>query len=246
MYSFTFTAADGTFTSNTATVTITVTDPVNRPPVATNDTATVDEDGSATFDPRSNDTDADNDPLAIVGTTPAGHGSVTCSATSCTYTPAANYNGTDSFIYTLSDGRGGTTLGTVDLTVDPVNDAPVANIDTVTTTEGVATAVNVVANDADIDGDSLSVASNTQPAHGTATCGVTSCSYVPAPAFDGPDFFNYTVSDGNGGTATTTVNITVTSLNEAPAATLDVTPASATAPALVTATLGGTDPTATR
>ena len=243
VYSFTFTAADGTFTSNTATVTITVTDPVNRPPVATNDTAAVDEDDSVSFDPRSQRHRRGQRPAGR-----RGHDTrrprqrhlqrhvVHLHAGGQLQRPGLVH------LHRCRTAGAGPPVGTVDLTVDPVNDAPVANIDTVTTTEGVATAVNVVANDADIDGDSLSVASNTQPAHGTATCGVTSCSYVPAPAFDGPDFFNYTVSDGNGGTATTTVNITVTSLNEAPAATLDVTPASATAPALVTATLGGTDP----
>jgi biotin operon repressor len=73
------------------------------------------------------------------------------------FTPNANYNGSPSFSYTLSDGNGGTSTGTVNGTVTPVNDAPVAAADTFTTAEDTATTIDVRANDSDVDGDTLSV-----------------------------------------------------------------------------------------
>ena len=74
-----------------------------------------------------------------------------------TYTPAANYFGPDSFTYTISDGRGGTASATVSITVSPVNDAPVANDDSATTTQDTAGTVAVLANDSDPDSDPLTV-----------------------------------------------------------------------------------------
>ncbi|QAB14305.1 tandem-95 repeat protein [Hydrogenovibrio thermophilus] len=86
------------------------------------------------------------------------------------YTPNADYNGTDSFTYTVSDGNGGTDTATVNLTVTPDNDMPVAVDDSASTTEDTAltiSAADMLSNDSDIDGDTLSIDSFTQPANGT-------------------------------------------------------------------------------
>ncbi|OOC11734.1 hypothetical protein BM451_20070, partial [Dickeya dadantii] len=74
-----------------------------------------------------------------------------------TYTPNANFNGSDTISYTVSDGHGGTATATVAVTITPVNDAPVAANDSATTAEDTPVTVNVLSNDSDVDGDSLTV-----------------------------------------------------------------------------------------
>jgi hypothetical protein len=216
---------------------------VNSPPLAGADTVTTAEDGAVTFDPRTNDTDANGDTLTITQingtnittTAPVAvtGGTVSLNANgTLTFTPTANYNGTPSFTYTVSDGRGGTGTGTVNLTVTPVNDAPVAVVDTVTTAEDAAVTFDPRANDSDVDGNALTITqingtniTVTTPV--TVTGGVVSLNangsltFTPSANFNGTPSFTYTISDGAGGTATSTVNLTVTSVNDAPVAVID-------------------------
>ncbi len=144
--SFTYTVSDGKGGTDTGTVALTVT-PANGPPVAVDHaqvavdyvTMAVDDTPlTSTVSLLANDTDPDGDTLtAVAGTfATAQGGSVTINADgSYVYTPAANFSGTDSFTYTVSDGKGGTDTGTVVLTVTPVNDAPVAVDDAATAVE---------------------------------------------------------------------------------------------------------------
>ena len=150
----------------------------------------------------------------------AAHGTVSCSAGgSCTYTPEADWNGADSFTYTVADGRGGTDAGLVSVTVTPVNDAPVAGDDTLSADEDDQGQTDVLANDADIDGGALSVTGSTNGAHGAVSCDPGGmCTYTPAADYSGSDTFTYTVSDGNGGTDTGSVEVTVAGVNDAPVA----------------------------
>ena len=115
-----------------------------------------------------NDTDANGDPLTAVLVTGPAHGSLSLNANGTfTYTPHANFNGTDSFTYRVSDGKSLSDPATVTIAVIPVNDAPVANDDEVTTDEDTAVSGNVLGNDTDVDGNSLSAASVvTGPQHG--------------------------------------------------------------------------------
>src|SRR5262245_19935850 len=186
--SFTYTISDGQGGTATATVSVVI-NPVNDNPVAANDSATFDEDTSATINVRGNDTDVDGDSLTVSGYTQGAHGSADRTQNgSPTYTPAANYNGGDSFTYTISDGHGGTAEGTVTLVINPVNDAPVATNDSATTNEDTSATISVLANDSDVDGDSLAVTGVTQGAHGGVVInGNGTVTYTPDANYFGSD-----------------------------------------------------------
>ena len=221
---FDYTVADGRGGTATAHVTVTVT-PVNDVPVAVADSLTTPEDTAGSVDVLANDTDPDGDTLSVASAAPtAVHGSVACTAAgTCTYTPAPGYSGPDGFDYTVDDGHGDTTTRHVTVTVTPVNDPPVAVDDSLTTPEDTAGSVDVLANDSDPDGDTLTVTSAAPVAvHGSVACTAAGrCTYTPAPGYSGPDGFDYTVGDGRGGTATGHVTVTVTPVNDVPVAVDD-------------------------
>ena len=101
-------------------------------------------------------------------------------------------------------------VATITITVSPVNDTPVATDDKPSTDENTPVTIPVLANDADVDGDTLAVQEVTQPANGTVTINADgTVTYTPNAKFSGTDTFTYTVSDGNGGTDTATVTVTV-------------------------------------
>ena len=212
--SFTFKANDSTFDSNIATVTITVS-AVNDIPVATADTASTNEDTSV--DITLSATDADGDSLAYLIVAGASHGTVTLSGNTATYTPTANYNGSDSFTFKTNDGTVDSNTATVTITINAVNDAPVATADTSTTSEDTPVTTTVLSNDSDVDGDTLTVTGVTNPTNGAAMINSgTTVTYTPDENFNGVDSYTYTISDGNGGTDTATVTITVSPVNDAP------------------------------
>src|SRR5436305_5580403 len=120
---------------------------VNDAPVANADSATVAEDGTVNVAVLANDTDVEGDTLSVASVTQGAHGTVAINPDKTVkYTPAANYNGSDSFTYTVSDGNGGTATGTVAIKVTPVHDAPVANADSATVAEDATVNVSVLAN----------------------------------------------------------------------------------------------------
>ncbi|HEV8577449.1 MAG TPA: Ig-like domain-containing protein, partial [Thermoanaerobaculia bacterium] len=217
--SFTYTVSDGIDT-DTASVTVTV-NPRNDAPVAADDSATTNEDTAVTASVLANDSDLDGDNLSITAVTQGTNGSVTFTVGSVTYTPASNFNGSDAFTYTISDGNGGTATGSVSIIVSATNDAPAAANDSGTTAEDSPVTISVLTNDSDLDGDSLSVTAVTQGANGSVTFDANSVTYTPASNFNGSDAFTYTIGDGNGGTATATVSITINATNDAPTAAND-------------------------
>jgi len=99
-----------------------------------------------------------------------------------------------------------------------LNHAPVASPDSATTSEDTAASIAVLGNDSDPDGDTLSVASLTQPENGSAAIVGAAVTYTPRPDFCGADAFGYTASDGRGGTATASASVTVTCVNDPPVA----------------------------
>jgi len=231
--SFTFTVDDGTAgASAPATVGLTIAN-VNDPPTAANDTLTVDEDDPPTsVDVLVNDSFAPDlgETLHVVDASEGTHGNVAITGlgTAVTYEPDPNTNGADSFTYTISDGHGGTDVGTVTVTVNPVNDPPNGVNDSVTVNEDAPTTTfTVLANDSDVERDTLHVTSKTPAAHGTVTilANLLGVRYKPDADFFGSDSFTYTVSDGHGGTDVATVDVTVAQVNDNPVAGEDGTPA---------------------
>ncbi len=218
--SFTYTVSDGTLT-DTGTVQVTV-NAVNDAPVAVEDTAATDEDVALVVDVATllaNDTDADGDALTVTAVDGAENGTVELAGDSVTFTPAADFNGSASFTYTVSDGTL-TDTGTVQVTVNAVNDAPVAVEDTAATDEDVALVVDVatlLANDTDADGDALTVTAVDGAENGTVELAGDSVTFTPAADFNGSASFTYTVSDGTL-TDTGTVQVTVNAVNDAPVA----------------------------
>lgn len=196
-----------------------ITSSTNNPPNAVNDSATVDEDNSVGVAVLSNDSDPDGDTLTLQSYGQPSNGSVSDNGSVITYTPAANFNGTDSFNYTINDGNGNTDTATVFVTINAVNDSPVANDDQATTDEDVPVDVDVVANDTDIDGDSLFISSLSQPANGSVVDnGDGTVTYTPNSGYFGSDSFTYTVSDGSL-SDTATVNLAI---NEVGGGTNDI------------------------
>ncbi|MEO8460173.1 MAG: Ig-like domain-containing protein, partial [Dokdonella sp.] len=216
---FTYTIGDGHAGSASASVAITVTDIPNRPPVIASGGITVGAtfNTPTTIDLLTNASDPDHDTLTVTAVGMPAHGTVTLTGNSATYTPAIGYSGSDSFNYTISDGRGGTVTGVVMLTVSPQsNRPPVANNDAASTAMDTAVTIPVLANDSDPDGDVLTVTLVGTPANGTATLNGNSVTYTPGQNFTGNDSFPYTISDGHGHSATATVTITVTPIPNRP------------------------------
>src|SRR3954468_3264623 len=167
--SFSYAASDGIATSIPAVVTITVTAAPNHAPVAGNDSASTLEDAPVAIAVLSNDSDSDSDTLSVATLGSAAHGVVSVNTDGVVlYAPVLNFNGTDSFTYTISDGRGGSSTATVSVTISAVNDAPTAGNDVATTAEETPVSIAVLVNDTDPDSDLLTVSSVSVPGHGTA------------------------------------------------------------------------------
>ena len=186
----------------------------NIAPVATADSATTNQDSIVNINVLTNDSDADGDTLSVTSASSGANGStVVNSDGTITYTPNAGYSGTDSFTYTISDGRGGEAAATVNVTVNqvlPQNTPPVAQDDTADVAADQSVRVNVLTNDSDADGDSLTISSVTQGVYGLVEID-NGAAIIYTPNVDSStDSFSYTISDGKGGEATATVTVTVT------------------------------------
>lgn len=225
--SFTYTADDGNGGSATATLTITITG-TNDGPVAADDNGVGDEDNDITGNVVTNDTDIDGDsPLIVVGNTDPSNGTLIIAANGAyTYTPNPNFNGTDSFTYTIEDPTGATDTASVTLTVNPVNDPPSAVADNGTAEENAPVTIDVLDNDSDIEGDTLTVTSidDSGLTGGTATLNIdNTVTFDPGSDFDdlavgetATETLTYVVEDGNGGSDTSTVTITIEGQNDDP------------------------------
>ncbi len=178
---------------------------VNENPVAADDSVSTNEDTPLVINAATllaNDSDVDLDTLTIAGFTQPANGSVVDNGDGTfTYSPDPNYNGPDSFTYTADDGNDGTDSATVNITVHPVNDAPVAKPDILSASFNTPLTIgstSLLTNDSDVDLDALAMASFSQPANGKLIDnGDGTLTYVSNPGFTGQDYFFYTATDGS-------------------------------------------------
>lgn len=230
-----FLVNDGAIDSNATTRNITIT-ATNNAPVITqgaSSSVTMSEDASPTaFSLTLGATDTENNTLTWSVSGAASHGSASVSGTgnskAISYTPVANYNGTDSFLVQVSDGLGGIDTITINVTISAVNDLPIitegATISKTIDEDSSPTAFTQTLNATDIDGNTLTWSISTPASHGAAAISGTgaskSLSYEPTTNYNGTDSFVVTVSDGNSGTDTITINVTISPRNDPPKVTV--------------------------
>ncbi|MBT7803894.1 tandem-95 repeat protein, partial [Candidatus Poribacteria bacterium] len=244
---FEFVVNDGTVDSATATVTVTV-DAVQDAPVATPAVATTLEDQAT--DILLSGTDADGDVVTVLLwdgaagvitdlSTDAGGtvsiGETTENSATATYTPPTDFNGADSFEFVVNDGSLDSAVETVTITVDPVNDLPIALDEAFLTSEDTPVTFTLFGSDDDLDvitlllwdgaqgvAGSLLTAGGGTVGVGTSSNGQASVTYTPRAEFAGQDSFEYVANDGLVDSAVARVTITVSAVNDAPLAS-DVT-----------------------
>ncbi|MBN1995360.1 MAG: tandem-95 repeat protein [Anaerolineae bacterium] len=214
---FIYQVCDNDGACDTATVTITVIS-INAPPNAVDDPAFTDQNIPITITVLNNDSDPDGDPLTVIAVGLPANGVATTNNTTVTYTPNPGFAGNDTFTYTISDGL---LTDTATVTVS-VNGPPVAVNDTPNTAEDTPTVINVLGNDSDPNGDTLTVIAVGAPMSGTATINVPgyTVTYNPNPNINGTDSFTYTISDGVF-TDTAVVTVTIFAINDPPVANPD-------------------------
>ena len=201
------------------------------PPFAVNDTLTTIEDSVIAFtssDLLENDFDLERDLLTIISIDTSGMiGTLdyNLAGSDLTYNPMANYYGDDFFSYILSDGNGGLDTASVDISITPVDDKPVAVDDILTVNEDSTVTIYVLSNDVEVDGDQLliqSIDTTGTVGHVNINQGNLTLTYTPIPDYFGSDTLHYTITDGHvGGSDTADVIVTVTSINDLPVAVDD-------------------------
>ena len=224
---FGYTVSDGLLTA-AATVTMNV-GAVNSAPVARADAFVVDEDTVlAVIAPGvlGNDTDVDGNPLTAVLVSPPAHGAVVMSPNGAfTYTPQPNYAGPDLFTYKANDGSLDSNVAAVQITVNQINDPPIAEPDAFATTIGQSLTIaapGVLANDHDVEVEDTApltaVLVGTANAHGAVTLAANgSFTYVPESGFVGTASFTYAAVDhlgAQGAPATVTIDVRMESVSQ--------------------------------
>ena len=212
--SFTYTVGDGAGGTSTSTVSLTVLAANDDPTIGSIVLNSISEDTVALGQVFASDIDGDALNYSISSSLQPQKGTVTFLENGgFTYTPFANATGTDSFRVRVSDGLGGVVRQDVTVDIIAVNDAPVAVVDSVTTDEDTAVIANVITNDTDFEGDVIALVSAVAT-HGAVSISGGEITYTPDSNFYGSDVVTYEISDGNGGTATGTLTVTVNPVND--------------------------------
>ncbi len=199
----------------------------NLPPITQPDSYTIDEDNLLSDDVLTNDSDPEGQPMTAFLETGVSNGSLTLYGNGTfNYTPNLNFFGSDNFTYKVCDNAAPIlcTIESVSITINPVNDAPDSSSDLFIGTEDVQIAGNVLSNDSDIDGNSLTASIQTTPSNGTLVLQSNgSFTYTPNTNYFGSDFFMYKVCDN--GTPSICVNenvtISISPINDAPVTMTD-------------------------
>jgi len=228
--------------------------PPNQSPTANDDGQTTDEDTPVVIDVLGNDSDPDGDPLGIDSVTQGSNGTVVINGdNTATYTPGADFNGVDSFSYTISDGRGAIDTATVAVTVAPVNDLPAASAQSVSTDQDTPLAITLTGDDGDPEVvQALTFMVDGGPSYGTLTGlnpSTGDVTYTPNAGYNGPDSFTFAVTDdGTAGdpagliSSPTTVSITVYRVNNGPIAVDDTVPTNEDTPVTIDVLANDSDP----
>ena len=210
----------------------------NQLPIAFNDSITLPEDTALKFDAIQNDKDPESDPLRVVGVVNAAgnagsavlgvDGQITYTAIGKFDSLGAGERANESFTYVVSDGRGGSDEGRVDVQITGVNDAPVARADQISLGQNQSISFNPLSNDSDIDhNDSIQITgvSSQQGNAGIVGIGLDgkTLTYTAAGKFDWiprgqatSEIFTYTIADKAGATSTAQVNVTISGDNDKP------------------------------
>ncbi|MFD1086868.1 Ig-like domain-containing protein, partial [Shewanella seohaensis] len=184
----------------------------NHLPVANPDSAAIAWNQSIDVNVLANDTDSDGDSLSVTQVI-SEFGTVTVLADQrISYMPAADFIGTDVLVYSITDGKGGTASSELTIVVNG-NTAPVTVDDSAATDDRTSLLIDVLSNDTDVDGNTLTLLSATAQ-QGTVTIEANKLRYIPKTGFDGVDTVTYRISDGQGGEATGQVLITVKAYQE--------------------------------
>jgi large repetitive protein len=204
-----FTVTDGA--SSITAVAVLRVGAVNDPPLVEDVSASGDEDATIEWDPAATDVDGDELTCSIVDRPTHGQATVRADCSGAAYVPDENYNGDDVFTYAATDGAVRSLKpASVKVTIQPVNDAPVAGPDVVTTSQGVAVTIAMLSNDADPDGDALSITTIGPPTAGSVNLNADgTLTYVPWADVTGSDRFVYVIADPTGATAIGSVTVTV-------------------------------------
>jgi hypothetical protein len=182
--------------------------------------------------------DPDHDPLSYTIVSTPTHGTLGGIAPNLVYTPTANYNGTDSIVFTVNDCLESSEQVMVDIDVTPVNDAPIADPQAITTDEDIP--VNIVLTGSDPDEDPLTFSVVTSPTHGTLNGVAPNLTYTPNPDYNGSDIFLFLVNDGVQNSLPAEVSLAINPVNDEPVADAQLLTTRQSIPLLIT--LSGSDP----
>ncbi|WP_447078920.1 Ig-like domain-containing protein [Shewanella algae] len=186
----------------------------NQAPIAQADSFSLPWNQQHLLDVLANDNDADNDSLYLVqASVSIGEISVSEDKLSLMYTPPEDFIGNAQLSYTVSDGMGGTAMSHAELVVF-YNRAPVVNDSSASTDDRTAIELDVLSTASDPDGDSLTLESAVAQSGSVSITTSQTLSYQPKTGFAGTDIISFSVSDGNGASATAQVVVTVTAYQE--------------------------------
>ncbi|MBB17585.1 hypothetical protein CMK22_20150, partial [Candidatus Poribacteria bacterium] len=209
--SLVFKVNDGIVDSNIATITITVT-PINDLPVANAQDITTSEDTSKVITLTA--TDIDNETLTYIIISNPSNGTLSGTLPNLTYAPIPDFHGNDSLSFIVDDSKGLSSEATVNITIVPVNDAPIPNSQALTISEDTTTSITLTASDP--DGDNLTYIVTTNPNKGTLSGTAPNLTYIPNPQINGNDTFTFIVNDGNVISHENTISIQIEANNNPP------------------------------
>ncbi len=232
---FTFQVNDGELNSNIATITINIA-AINDAPVAQEQSLNTAEDNALNI--TLTGADQENNLLTFVLDAQPASGVLSGSGANITYTPNANYSGNDSFSYHVNDGEFDSTIVIISISVNAINDSPIANAQSVTTNED--SIVNVTLSGSDPENNPLTFVIDSQPENGQLSGIAPNLVYTPNENIFGSDAFTFHVNDGSLDSNIVTVPITINTVNDAPE--FQFSPGlSATENSVYTATVTATD-----